>query len=117
MTTAPIAPLRKKDTEGRLYTRLPDVEAKLVEISVLTHDEVSAQCAIQDPESGDYLPSECLVHLVRDHRSKPFDACSETLFKTLMECVLRGLSQAESGDGASERLTDGNTRDEGTEWN
>ena len=112
MTAASIAPLRKKDAHGKLYTRLPDIEAKLVEISSLTRDKISARCAIQDPESADYLPSECLLYLVREHRSRPFDECSETLFKALLERVLHGLPQVEGWDG-SERLTDCNVRDEG----
>jgi hypothetical protein len=40
------------------------------------------------------------------------DNCSEQLFKTLMGRILRGLPHAESLDGAKERLTDGNVRDE-----
>jgi hypothetical protein len=112
MTATLIVPLRKIAASGKLYTRLPEIEAKLVKIHSLTRDEISARCEIHDPGSTDYLPSECLLYLVRQHRSSPIDACSEKLFKTLLGRVLRGLPQAESQDGRSERLTDCNVRDD-----
>jgi hypothetical protein len=108
-----IAPLRKKDVGGKVYTRLPHIEKKLKELSALPRSQISARCAIQDKDSSDYLPSECLVYLVRENRSRSFDECSEHLFKALMERVMRGLPQAVSLDGDSERLTDSNVRDEG----
>src|ERR1039458_2295651 len=104
MTATSITPLRKKDANGELYTRLPNIEAKLIEIRALTRDEISARCTIQDSKAAGYLPSECLLHLVREHRSRSLDACLETLYKTLLERVLRGLPQAESQDGKSIRL-------------
>jgi hypothetical protein len=113
MTATSIAPLKKKKSNGELYTRLPEIEAKLVALRTLTRDEIAARCAVQNREPDNYLPSECLVHLVREHRTRPFDACSEVLFGTLMERVLHGLPKSESCDGESERLTDGNVRDEG----
>src|SRR5947207_32807 len=113
MAATSIAPLRKKDKNGKPYTRLPDIEAKLAEISALTRDEIAARCEIQDAQCGEYLPSECLVHLMRGHRSEPVDERSEKVFKALLRRVLDGLPQAESGDGESERMTAGNVRDEG----
>ena len=113
MTATSIAPLKKKKSNGELYTRLPEIEAKLVALCALTRDEIAARCAVQDRESENYLPSECLVHLVREHRTRPFDTCSEVLFRTLLERVLHGLPKPESWDGESERLTDGNVQDEG----
>ncbi len=112
MTATSIAPLRKKDKNGKPYTRLPEIEAKLFAISTLSPEAISARCAIHDYDSADYLPSECLLYLVRGHRSKPFDGCSEVLFKALMERVLRGLPRAESPDGTQERLTESDVRDE-----
>jgi hypothetical protein len=111
MTSGFIEPLRKRRKNGDVYKRLPEIEAEMVEIRALTREEISSRCAIQDPESAGYLPSECLLHLVREHRSRPFDECSQMLFKALMERVLRGLPKAESGDGMSERLADSNVRD------
>ena len=59
------------------------------------------------------MPSECLVSLVREHRSKPLDGCAEVLLKTLMERVMAGLPKAESSDGQCESLRPSNMRDEG----
>lgn len=113
MTATSIEPLRKRDRNGTLYTRLPSVEEKLLEIGALTRDEIAARCDIQERESPKYVPSECLVYLLREHRSRPLDNCSERIFKTLMERVLHGLPQPETSDDEKERLTDGNVRDEG----
>jgi hypothetical protein len=113
MTATSIAPLRKRTLKGRPYNRPREIEAKLLEISTIPRSEIAARCAIRDPESTGFLPSECLLYLVREHRSKPMDECAEILFKTLMERVLNSLPQADSRDGASEGLTAGNVRDEG----
>src|SRR5258708_7468126 len=83
-------PLRKKDAEGKVYTRPPNIEAKLVEIHALSRDEISSRCAVQDRTDPHYIPNECLLHLVRAHRSIPLDACSEMLFKALLARVLQG---------------------------
>lgn len=107
-----IEPLRKRRPDGELYARLSDIEAKLEDLNLLGRIEIARRCAVEDPQIPDYLPSECLVHLVRAHRSKPFDEHSEVLFKALMERVLLGLPEAVSKDGTRERLTDSNLRDE-----
>jgi hypothetical protein len=112
MTATSIAPLRKKGKNGKLLTRPTEIEAKLFEISSLPPEVISARCEIQDSDSADYLPSECLLHLVRENRSRPFDSCSENLFKALMERVLRGLPQAKNRDGTQERLIECEIRDE-----
>jgi hypothetical protein len=105
MTTTSIAPLRKKDKNGELYTRLPEIEAKLLEISVLSPEIISSRCAIQDSDAADYLPSECLLHLVRANRSSSPNPYFETIYRVLAERVLRALPSAENKD-----LTESNIR-------
>jgi hypothetical protein len=112
MTATSIEPLRKSRENGQLYERCRKIEAKLVEISALTRKELSACCAIEDSESTGYLPSECLLHLLRQHRSMAFDECAEALFKTLMGRVLSGLPQPENSAGTKEDLFYSNVRDE-----
>lgn len=112
MTAPLIAPLRKRDLDGKLYTRPQNIEAKLVELATQTRGQIATRSAVQDKASADYLPSECLVHLVRKHRSDAFDEFSEAIFKALMERVLRGLPQADSLFGDKEWLREGNLRDE-----
>ena len=109
-----IAPLRKRNKKnGELYTRLDEITAKLVEINELTPDELSTRCVVDDSKSVDYLPSECLLYLVRQRRSGPFDEHFQTLFNALAGRVLRGLPKVESWDGASENMTDCNVSEEG----
>ena len=102
----------KNSSKRQAVHSFPEIEAKLVETHSLTRDEISARCEIQDPKCAGDLPSECILHLVRQHRSSPTGAYLEKLFKTLLERVLRGLPQAESQDGRSEKLTDCNVRDD-----
>lgn len=113
MTAPLIAPLRKKGLDKKPYTRPKNIEAKLVELSTLPRDKIAALSAVHEKESPEYLPSECLVHLVRKHRSEPFDDFSETIFKSLMKRVLRGLPKAESLFGDEECVRKSNVRDEG----
>jgi hypothetical protein len=63
-------PLTKtKEDDGTLYTRFPETEAAIE--AALGHDldRLSRRATIRDRKSPDYLPSESLVHLIRDaHR-------------------------------------------------
>jgi sigma-70-like protein len=62
-----IRPLIKKDQKGVLYARPPSVEAKIRTVLGCNDWAALAQRArITDPKAPDYLPSECLVHLIRD---------------------------------------------------
>ncbi len=58
-------PLLKTNEKGVL-TRPPGIEAKIDE--ALKHDwaTLSGRARVADPRSLDFLPSECLVHLIRD---------------------------------------------------
>lgn len=112
MTAPLIAPLKKRGLDDKLYTRQPSIEVRLVELGALTRDKIAALATVQDEESPEYLPSECLVCLVRQHRAEPFDEFSEAIFKALMERVLRGLPQAVSLYGDKEWLRESNVRDE-----
>ena len=112
MITMSIEPLRKTNIDGKLYTRLPEIETKLRGIHALPRGEISARCVIRDREDPNYLPSECLIYLVREHRTRPQDACSEWLYKTLLERVSSGLPSGESEDGERVRATASNAREE-----
>lgn len=112
MITTLIEPLRNKNTNGMLYTRPAEVESKLLEIKLLPRDEIAARCSIRDPKNPNYLPSECLVYLVRENRTESMDDCAELLFKTLLQRVLSGLLSGESKDGNYVRAKHANIRDE-----
>lgn len=107
MTARSITSLRKKNAKGELYTRPTNIEGKLAEIVALSHDEISARCSVADGEDPTFLPSECLVYLVRANRDSPPGVYFETLYKTLLARVLRRLPSEEITD-----LTEGNIRSE-----
>ena len=111
MTTT-IEPLRKTDKAGRLYIRPREITAKLEELTFLTRNEVAARCGIQEPENPKYVPSECLVYLVREHRSRASDDCSQVLYKTLLERLHKWILKPGSQFAATESLVEGDIRDE-----
>ena len=112
MTAISIAPLRNKNGEGEVYSRFPETEAKLAELCVLSEPQIIARCAVDEPESPEYIPSECLVYLIREYRSKELDASAKAVFDALVGRVLAGLPKSESLDGEKERLNHSNFRDE-----
>lgn len=112
-----ITPLRKrKKTDGKLYTRPAEIEDRLRQFNTLARDELSARCRIQDASDPKYVPSECLVYLVREHRSRPMDACSEVLYKTLLERVLQSLPTGYGDNGETVRSFESSVGDIGREW-
>jgi DNA-binding CsgD family transcriptional regulator len=106
-----ITPLTKKTLSGKTYERDPKVEALLVELFSLSRDQMLARAAITRRNDPGYVPSECLVFLIRASRSDNSDAWFERLYKLLAERVLRCLPRLESADGKTESLTRGKIRD------
>lgn len=102
-----IAPLRKKTLEGVLYTRDAKIEAKLLEVLALSTQEMLKRCAIERRDDSAYVPSECLVYLMRaacreDKSSTRF----EHLYQILAKRVLRTFPRAESENGKTLSLTE-----------
>lgn len=57
-------PLEKTDADGNPYHRPPSIEAA---IDTALAQDLQTQCdraLIRDKKSADYLPPECLVHLI-----------------------------------------------------
>ena len=112
-----ITPLRKRrKTDGTLYTRPPEIEDRLRELNTLARDELCVRCGIHEPNDPKYVPSECLLYLVREHRSRPMDACSEVLYKTLLERVIQSLPTGKSSDGETVRAFESSVGDTGRDW-
>lgn len=111
MTTS-MAPLRKCNKAGIRYIRPKDIVAKLEELTLLPRHEIAARCAVLEREDPKYVPSECLVYLVREHRSRPTDECSEVLYKTLLERLHKRILKPGLEFAETERLVEGNIRDE-----
>jgi hypothetical protein len=91
MTSSLITPLRKTTLEGALYVRQPGIEARLAELVPLPLQEISARCAVEDDHDPNYIPSECLMYLVRANRTCPPGICFENIYKALLARVMRRL--------------------------
>lgn len=99
---AVVTPLRKRKVGGELYQRPPEIEAKLAELEWLTAQERLEQCQITDSKDPLYVPSECVLYLVRAARGGQTDKYYECLYKVLISRVLRQLpKRTERRDGES----------------
>ena len=86
-----IEPLRRRRPDGRPYERFPANEAKLVELAGLSRDDVLARCEIAAPADPGFVPSECLLHLVRASRHDDGGGPFERLYRALIRRVLARL--------------------------
>jgi hypothetical protein len=98
MTAPVITPLRKKNGENILYVRPSNITSQLAAILLLDRPEILARCAIRDRKDPSYLPSECLLYLIRSNRGNEPDTYFETLYKNLVERVIRTLPSEEETD-------------------
>lgn len=105
-----IAPLKKRTVDGTVYTRQPQIESLLVELSKLPRAELIARAAITRRTEPGYIPSECIVYFIRNSRNNS-DAWFGQLYKVLTERILRCLPRPQSADGKTESLTRGVIRD------
>lgn len=58
-------PLKKRDKEGALYVRPPNVELNIDGATDQNTTMLIRLARVTDRESSDYITSECLVHLIR----------------------------------------------------
>lgn len=100
-----IEPLRKLTRNDTLYTRPPEIEAKLVELYELSREALAERCKIQARSDPAYVPSECLVHFVRACRADNSDRHFETLYKLLMERAHKACPRPEAGDGKTASMS------------
>src|ERR1700686_212706 len=95
-------PLRKKKSDtGELYARPARVERKIDEALGQDHTTLSVRVRFTDPAPPNFLPRECLVHLIRDsirrddkrHLAALMPAllkrCEANLFKTVPDNRMR----------------------------
>lgn len=95
-----LSPLRKTNAKtGELYKRFQDVETVLKQLLILPREEIVLKCAVDDEKNGDFVPSECIVHLVRSCRNEPATSYFERLYSALMKRIFQRLPPAESNDG------------------
>jgi len=94
-----IAPLRKCTAAGVPYMRPQPIETVLAELLGLSQDDLVARCEIRDRNDATYVPSECLVHLVRARKADNSDALFERLYKCLAARILQALPNPDSRQG------------------
>jgi hypothetical protein len=107
-----VTPLRKKRLRTEeLYTRIPEIEDKLIELEGLSRDDILTRIQIRRRDDPGYIPSECLVYFVRASRADNSTSAFERMYKILVERVMRALPKAESVDGDTASLTKSVIRD------
>jgi DNA-directed RNA polymerase specialized sigma24 family protein len=87
-----------KTKDGTLYTRFPEIEAAVD--AALGHDldRLTSRAIIRDRKSPEYLPSECLVHLIRDAHRRGDEGRRDRLLVALLERCHAILNKKVDGD-------------------
>jgi len=83
---------------GKPYNRYRSNEAVLLQLLALSREEMVLRCEHEEENDSDFVPSECLVHLVRSFRDDPANPHFERIYKALMKRILQRLPQAKSPD-------------------
>lgn len=95
-----IEPLRKQTSEGKRYIRRPEIESKIIELSMLPRQELITRCKITKRSDPAHVPSECLMYFVRACRNDNSDVLFNQLYTSLAERV-RCFSMRNSGQTTS----------------
>jgi hypothetical protein len=79
-----VQPLRKRRPTGELYTRPERIELKIDDALSQDYATLSARARITTPAHPDFLPRECLVHLIRDAKQRQDDRLARVLVPQLL---------------------------------
>lgn len=82
-----ITPLRKVKQDGQLYCRCQPIEKMLVELAGVPFEVLTQRARILDRRSPDYIPSEVLVHWIRQTRHHKSDAQFNVLYPLLEQRI------------------------------
>ena len=91
-------PLNKHYPDGRPYFRPPAVEAAIDELLGQDFATACRRAAITDRDSREYVPSEALVHLIRDARRRNDEASMDVLLPILLRRCESNLRTKVSSD-------------------
>lgn len=107
-----VPPLTRHQRDGTLYTRRVDVEQQLAGLIGLSREAVLSALQIRDATSGNYVRSECLVHLIRAARHDSDHSYFDALYRELARRIDMTLPRA-AGErvGEIENVHAGNARD------
>ena len=109
-------PLRKKNKDGKLYTRVPEIESQLLELLSLSREVLVERCKVQRRDDPVYVRSECLLYFVRSCRAERSSTYFEKLYKIIAERVHRNLRNALQDWGRTESLTKSSIREQTFDW-
>jgi hypothetical protein len=99
-----IPPLRKRRKgTNELYRRRDGVEKKLIELAALSREALIQRAQIRDGRHPDYIPSECLLHHLRNSKTDNTDKFFNRLFKILLDRLLSALPRPDHQSGAQQR--------------
>lgn len=105
-----IEPLRsRKLGSGELYQRPQPIQLKLEELETLSGDDLLARARIGRKGDPNYIPSECLVSILRARKWDNNEAYFRRLYDLLFARVLRALPK---DDDKSTSLTGERIRDD-----
>src|SRR5918996_1980869 len=79
-----VRPLTRRTGNGDRYTRPPNIEAAIDVALVLDWPALQERALIRDRRATDYLPSECLVHLIRKAHRDRHDTIRDQLLAVLL---------------------------------
>lgn len=113
MPAPSLRPLRKTSPKGVLYTRRKRTEEILLELLVTTDTELLARCDISSPEIVGFVPSECLVYLVRNGHGTT-ERTRALIFEKLAERIIFRLPRRTASQDNTISLTSSNIADEVT---
>ena len=102
-------PLNKKRDEGGFYTRRPEIEACIDEALKQDPGTVLRRANIRNVRDPDYMPMECLLHLMREARLRKDKVTEGKLYVPFMSRCEARLKRA-IPDGS--RTDAGGLRDE-----
>ncbi len=97
-------PLRKKRADGSLYQRPSEIEASLAALELLPIKEIVERSKILDPHSAEYLPSECLLHFLRNTRKSTEIDDFRELFLSLRQRILAATPALERRSAGTSKL-------------
>ncbi len=102
-------PLRKTRRNGAPYARPPEIEEAIDAALVQDFEALCSRATIRDRKARHYLPSECLVHLIRNAQQRRDEKTRDTLLSLLLSrCAVNLLHSVLDSevDGAHELRED-----------
>ena len=102
-------PLTKKDKQGVLYTRPAAVDGTIDALTAQDLDAIKRRAEIRNRDSSQYLPSECLVYMIRDAGRRADEPAMEAILPFLLsrcEAILRTKIRREEFSDAEEMIDD-----------